>query len=426
MKDASEATTADQLVASLFRHESARLVASLVRLFGPRNLDLAEDIVQEALEAALQAWKFQVPDNPAAWLSSVARNRAIDVVRRQALHRRFSAEHASQLTSSWTANTTIEEALEEASADENQLRMMLTLCHPKLSQETHVTLILKFLCGFGTRELAGAFLTSDETINKRVQRGRSRLKAAGSLVHSTELTGGEVGIQSLLDALYLLFNEGYHGSHPTTPVRAVLCEEAIRLCSMLIRSSAGDLPQAHALMSLMYFHYARIRGRLDEEGVYLPLALQDRLSWDQAAVQLGIEHLGLSASGRSLSPFHLEAGIACKHCLATSFDETDWQGILELYLLLAEVDTSPIVSLNVALARAFSGDPTGARRDIGMLEDEPALQRYPFYWAARAEICLKIGESEEARCTYEKAAAVARNEAERCVFRRRAQAIERA
>ena len=165
MKSAGEVTTADHLAASLFRHESTRLVASLVRLFGPRNLDLAEDVVQEALETALQAWKFQVPDNPAAWLSRVARNRAVDIVRREAMQRQFSAEHASLLASSWTATSTIEEALQESAADDNQLRMMLTLCHPKLSEETHVTLILKFLCGFSARELAEAFLTNEQIIN---------------------------------------------------------------------------------------------------------------------------------------------------------------------------------------------------------------------------------------------------------------------
>lgn len=180
MTGAAESGRSGELVASLFRHESGRLVAGLTRLFGPHNLQLAEDVVQEALETALQAWKFRVPDNPAAWLSKVARNRALDVIRRGAVERRFADDHREQLASEWSLAATVEESLAEASTAENQLRMMLTVCQPQLSEETQITLILKFLCGFASSEIAAAFLSAEETIYKRLQRGRAVLRQLGS------------------------------------------------------------------------------------------------------------------------------------------------------------------------------------------------------------------------------------------------------
>jgi RNA polymerase sigma factor (sigma-70 family) len=420
MSGAAESGMPGALVASLFRHESGRLVAGLTRLFGPHNLQLAEDVVQEALETALQAWKFRVPDNPRAWLSKVARNRALDVIRRGATERRFADEHRDQLVSEGSLAATVDESLAEAHTAENQLRMMLTLCQPQLSDETQVTLILKFMCGFASSEIAAAFLSTDETIDKRLQRGRGVLRQLGSLVPAELADQDDSRLGVVLRALYLLFNEGYHGSHPSMPTRVVLCEEAIRLCAFMTEDIDGGSPQAHALMALMCFHFSRVPGRVDSDGIYLPLAQQDRTVWDRGFMERGLAHLNRSARGSELSALHLEAGIACQHCLAPTLAATDWDAILGLYDLLYERNPSPVIAINRALARAYAGDPHSALSDAVDLAEDPALARYPFYWAARGEIHARANECDQAYDCYRRAAILARNPAEERAFLRNA------
>ena len=411
------------LVASLFRHEAGRLVAALTRLFGPHNLELAEDVVQEALETALQAWKFGVPDDPRAWLTRVARNRALDVIRRGGVERRYAEDCRLMLASEWTLAPTVEESLDEASAADNHLRFMFTVCQAELGEETQITLILKFLCGFASSEIAAAFLTNEQTIAKRLQRGRTALRQRESLIPIAATGNDDPRLDAVLRALYLLFNEGYHGSHPTTPTRVILCEEAVRLCELLTEAHGDGAPRAHALLALMCFHLARIDGRVDAEGIYLPLAQQDRSRWDRALIARGLAHLNYSARGSDLSVWHLEAGIACQHTVADSLAETDWPAIVALYDLLYQRDPSPVIAINRALAYAYAGNETRALAAATALADEPALSRYPFYWAARGEIHARATQIEEARRCYEHAAVLARNNAERQAFLRNALAV---
>ena len=408
---------ASLIVDGLFRRESARLVASLTRVFGPSNVDLVEDVVQDALEMALQAWKLEIPDNPAAWLSRVARNRAIDTIRAQKTRLRFSEEHSVQLESGWTRTSTIDEALAESSSDENQLRMMFSLCHPGLAAETHVTLILRFLCGLSNRELSKAYLVSEDTIKKRVTRGKSKLRELGSLP-TVEAESAEK-IDSVLKALYLLFNEGYHGSHPTSPTRALLCEEALRLCSLLTKKITLLRPQAHALMALMYLHYARIGSRFDDQGEIVTLEHQDRSLWSKELIGEGIKHMGLSASGDRMSEYHLEAGIACQHSIAESFEVTDWKGILELYDLLFQMSPNPLIKVIRATVRAYSGGVSQAVEEISEMATDKAMKHYPFYWAAKAEIHALNGDIELTREGFDRAAALSRNAAEKNAWNRR-------
>jgi RNA polymerase sigma factor (sigma-70 family) len=417
------ATGAETLVESLFRHESGRLVAALTRLFGPHNIQLAEDVVQEALESALQAWKFKIPDNPAAWLSRVARNRALDVMRRSAVERRFADDCRAQLASERSLVSMVEESLADDSTAQNQLRMMLTLCQPQLSEETQVTLILKWLCGFSSGEIAAAFLSTEETIDKRLQRGRAALRQLGSLMQSETCGPEDPRLGAVLRALYLVFNEGYHGSHPSMPTRAVLCEEALRLGALMTEGQDGGAPQAHALMALMCFHFARLPGRIDAEGIYLPLARQDRTVWDRTHIERGLFHLSRSAQGRVLSTFHLEAAIACQHCLAPSLSATDWGAILGLYDLLYERNASPVIAINRALARAYAGDSERALDEAVDLGREPVMARYPFYWAARGEIHARADQRKEAQRCYRQAAGLARSPAEQNAFLRSAASL---
>ena len=411
------------LVASLFRHEAARLVAALTRLFGPHNLELAEDVVQEALETALQAWKFNIPDNPSAWLNKVARNRALDVIRHSGIERRYADELRGMLASEWTLATTVEQSLDDASSPENLLRLMFTVCQPQLAEETQITLILKFLCGFASSEIAAAFLTNEQTIAKRLQRGRAVLRELGSLAPSPLAAGHDPRLDAVLGALYLLFNEGYHGSHATTQTRAVLCDEAVRLCGLLTEQGDVGTPKAHALMALMCFHLARLAGRMDGEGIYLPLARQDRSRWNPALKERGLFHLNTSARGTELSVWHLEAAIAGQHTLAASLEETDWQTIVQLYELLYARNTSPVIAMNRALSRAYAGDVQQALAEIASLAHEPALVSYPFLWAARGAIHARAEQVAEARRCYQHAATLARSVAEKRAFLRNADAI---
>ena len=411
------------LVASLFRHESARLVAGLTRLFGPHQLELAEDVVQEALETALQAWKFRIPDNPGAWLSRVARNRALDIIRHGGIERRYADECQAMLSSEWTLGPTVEESLAESSATDNLLRLMFTLCQSALSEDTQVTLILKFLCGFASSEIAAAFLTNEQTIAKRLQRGRAALRELTSLAPVSALNADDPRLDTVLAALYLLFNEGYHGSHPTAPTREVLCDEAMRLCGLLTEQREFAAPRAHALMALMCFHRARMAGRVDVEGIYILLAQQDRSRWDSALIERGVAHLQRSASGAELTTWHLEAGIACQHTLAASLAETDWPALLALYELLYARNASPVIALNRALCRAYAGDAAMALAEVTELADDALLERYPFYWAARGEIHARAAQAAEAQACYEQAATLARSAPEQQAFLRNARAI---
>lgn len=422
MSTSSVSAETDTLLTSLFRHESGRLVASLTRVFGPHNLQLAEDVVQEALETALQAWKFQVPENPRAWLSKVARNRALDVIRHRTVELRFAEDYHAQLSTEWSLSQTVEESLAEANASESQLRMMFTLCQPKLSQATQISLMLKFLCGFSTSEIAAAFLCPEETIDKRLQRGRAALKRLGALLPVTLSGPDDPRLAAVLNALYLLFNEGYHGSHPSMPMRIVLCEEALRLCALMNEQSENAYPQGHALMALMCFNLARAPGRLDETGVFLTLAEQDRSKWDPTLIERGLFHLGRSAQGQQLSTMHLEAGIACQHCLALSMAQTDWKAILALYELLYTLNSSPVIALNRALALSYTGDSVSALEAVEALEGLPTMAKYPFYWAGRAEIHSRAKHGAQAKCYFEKAASLARSPAETKAFMRNAQA----
>lgn len=411
------------LVASLFRHESGRLVASLTRLFGPHHIDLAEDVVQEALETALQAWKFKIPDHPSAWLSRVARNRALDIIRHGGIERRYADEHQALLSSEWSLAPTVDEALAEAHAPDNLLRLMFTVCQPQLSEDTQVTLILKFLCGFASSEIAAAFLTSEQTIAKRLQRGRAVLRELPSLAPTVVAEADAARLETVLGALYLLFNEGYHGSHPTTPTRAVLCDEALRLCALITEQRDDGAPAAHALMALMCFHRARLATRLDDEGIYVPLVRQDRTVWDRALIERGVAHLQRSASGATVSAWHLEAGIAGQHTLAPSVAETDWPAVVALYDLLHARHASPVIALNRALCRAYAGEVSVALTEVLALGEEALLDNYPFYWAARGEIHARAAQAEQAQRCYQHAASLARSAPEQQAFLRNARAL---
>jgi RNA polymerase sigma-70 factor (ECF subfamily) len=414
------ATSSTELVEDLFRREYAHLVSALTRVLGPSNIQLAEDVVHDALLSAMHAWRFGLPRDPKAWILRAAHNRAIDVIRREQRHRSLLPE----LASAAALTDTIEAALAPAADGANQLAMMFAVCDPGVTRETHVTLILRWLCGFSPKEIGHAFLVGTPTIDRRLHRGRARLLRLGMLADVDRLPDIEVRRTSVLQALYLLFNEGYHGSNPQEPVRPFLCIDALRLTELLLELSASTHVDVHALVALFCFDTARLATRVDGQGVFVPLEDQDRSRWDRGLIERGLAHLARSATGDHMSRWHLEAGIACEHAIAPSVRETDWDRIVVLYDLLTRRSPSPVVALNRALALAERDGVDQGRRALMALAGDRKLSTYPFYWAARADLERRAEQPGAARSSYERAIAFARSRAERVSYERRLELLD--
>jgi RNA polymerase sigma-70 factor (ECF subfamily) len=406
-----------ELVEDLFRRESAHLVAALTRLFGPSNLELVEDVVHDALVTAMQAWRFALPQNPRAWLLQAAKNRAIDVIRRDRRLVVFDAD------SDGDSEAVVTHAFSTQEDAKNQLAMMFSICDERLSRETHVTLILRLLCGLSPAEIAQAFLLDTETIDRRLHRGKARLRELGRSLHDVR-RGQDVRarLPSVIQALYLLFNDGYQGSDCDSPLHPALCEDALRLAEVLLDSldlSEEERAPIHALSAMFCFHAARLPTRLDDDGIFVALAQQDRSEWDHSLIERGVVHLSAASVGTELTRYHLEAGIACEHALATSLVTTNWARIVDLYDQLLQLVRSPIVALNRGLAIAELHGPLRGREALAESEHDDAVAHYPFLWGALADLEQRAGRLPEARAHYERAIALARNDAERLAYERK-------
>lgn len=403
----------------LFRRESGRMVAALTRIFGVHNLALAEDVVQDAFCRALEVWRTRgVPDNPSAWLMTTARNRALDVLRRERTARTFAPELGRLVESEWTMAPVVDEAFGAHAIRDEQLRMMFSCCHPRLPQEAQVALILNILCGFGAGEIASAFLTGRAAMEKRISRGKKTLAGSRRLF---DLGDADFAprLSAVRRALYLLFSEGYHGASAGPAVRAELCGEAIRLTALLREHPPAATPETNALAALMHLHAARLPARLDAAGDLHQLVEQDRSRWDAGLVAEGLALLEQSAAGPELSAYHVEAAIAAAHASAPSLEETDWALIVSLYDRLMDIAPSPVVALNRAIAVGRRDGAARGLRALGAFPDRERLSRYPFYPAAMGEMELRLGHREAARTHFQSALGLARNAAERRFLERR-------
>jgi RNA polymerase sigma-70 factor (ECF subfamily) len=398
---ASEVT---RLVEHLFRHESGKMVATLARIVGFENLHLAEDAVQDALLKAMQNWAFNgLPRNPSAWLMQVAKNHALDVVRRERNFRGKEEEIAAFVEQDHGGRAGPQPLRFDDEIRDDQLRMMFACCHPVIPSEAQVALTLKTLCGFGEEEIAAAFLTSKAAIAKRLVRARQRLRETRI---PFEIPVGEAlsaRLDSVLQTLYLLFNEGYKASQGEELVRKDLCDEAIRLTTLLAEHAAGNRPKTHALLSLMLLSGARLSARVDAEGNLLLLAEQDRSRWHRAMIQRGLAHLNLSAAGEEISEFHLQAGIAYCHCTAASYAATDWQRILTLYDTLVETNNSPVVALNRAVAISRVRGPEAGLEAVELIHESTALDSYYLWHAVVAQFHFELGAFPEAMRHFQRA-----------------------
>jgi RNA polymerase sigma factor (sigma-70 family) len=408
----------------LFRRESGRMVAALTRIFGVHNLALAEDVAQDAFCRALEVWRVRgIPENPAAWLMTTAKNRALDVIRRERTARTFAPEMGRLLESEWTIAPVVEEAFAAPAIRDEQLRMMFSCCHPRLPEEAQVALILNILCGFGADEIASAFLAGRAAIEKRISRGKKILASARRLfdLSDAEFT---LRLSAVRRALYLLFNEGYHGGSPESAVRIELCAEAMRLTTLLREYPPAATPETDALASLMCLHAARLPARLDPAGDLNPLLEQNRLRWDSRLIAQGLELLEHSAAGHDLTAYHIEAAIAAAHAGAPTVDETDWTLIVSLFDRLMTVAPSPVVALNRAIAIAQRDGAERGIEELHAIADRERLNRYPFYPAAMGELELRRGNHDAAREHFLAALALGRNPTERRFLEKRVRACE--
>ena len=402
----------------IFRRESGRLVAALTRIFGVHHLALAEDVVQDAFSRALEAWgEHGVPENPAAWLMTTAKNRALDIVRRERTARRFAPEMGRLLETEWTLAPLIEEAFAAHTIRDEQLRMMFSCCHGQLSEDAQLALILNILCGFSSREIASSLLVGKSAIEKRISRGK---KLLASSRHLFELSGSEFDLRAstVRHALYLLFNAGYHGASDA-PVRRELCTEALRLTQLLLHYPPAATPQTFALTALFCLHAARLPAKLDEAGDLNALGEQDRSLWDASLASEGLRLLERSAAGVELSTYHLEAAIAATHLSAPTLKDTDWSTIVTLYDRLLDIAPSPVVAHNRAIAIGQRDGPERALLELESIVGSERLSGYPFYPAARGEFELRRGNQAIARRHFQVAIDWARSEAERRFLQKR-------
>jgi RNA polymerase sigma-70 factor (ECF subfamily) len=410
----------------LFRREAGRMVATLTRVFGVNNLALAEDVVQDAFCRALEVWKFRgVPENPSAWLMATAKNRALDILRRQRTAQTFAPELARLIESEWTLAPAVEELFAANAIKDDLLRMMFSCCHPRLAEEGQVALILNILCGFSVDEIASAFVSGHAAIEKRITRAKKLLAGSKRLFDVTAPADFAARLPAVQRALYLLFNEGYHGASAETAVRTELCHEAMRLAAVLLEHPLGATPTTYALSALMCLNAARLPARVDASGNLTSLFEQDRSLWDRKLVTEGIQLLELAATGSELTEYHVEAAIASVHANAPRAEDTDWGRIVSLYDTLISIRPSPIVALNRAIAIAQRDGPQRGLDAIAAIKDRDRLAAYPFYPAALGELELRRGRHATAREHFRAALALARNPMERRFLDQRMSACER-
>jgi RNA polymerase sigma factor (sigma-70 family) len=420
-KAAESDDSAAHLAENLFRRESARLVALLAGQFGVHRLQLAEDVVQEALVRALQTWPYRGrPDNPAAWLTQTARNLALDHLRREQRWKEKEDGIAAE-QDRWLSDPPAE--TEETFADDS-LRMMFVCFHPQLSIEAQTALALRTLCGMSPAEIASAFLTSEAAISKRLVRARQRIRELALpfvVPRSEELPARLNGV---LGAIYLLFNEGYKASAGDRLVREDLCREAIRLTELLAAHPSTGTPRTQALRALLLLSAARLPARTDDAGNLLRLHEQNRADWDQAMIRRGIQALGLAASGATVSEYHLEAGIAACHSTAADETSTDWPRILSLYDRLVLLTPSPIAAMNRTVAVARVHGPRAGLDALNGITNRSSLESYHLFHAIRGTFAAELGRLAEALTHFRMAGDLAALPAERDFITRRIREYE--
>lgn len=404
---------------AVWRIESARVIAGLARML--RDLDLAEELAQDALVAALETWpRDGVPDNPGAWLMTTAKRRAIDRLRRVQLLDRKHEELARELEEVHEDRRARDEDALDHDIDDDLLRLVFVSCHPVLSMDARVALTLRLLCGLTTDEIARAFLTSEPTVAQRIVRAKRTLAEADVAFEVPRGDELQERLASVLGVVYLVFNEGYSATSGDDWTRPALCEEALRLGRMLAALAPRE-PEVHGLIALMEIQASRLHARLGKDGAPVLLLEQDRSRWDRLLIQRGLEALMRAERlGGAFGPYALQAAIAACHARATTADATDWTRIATLYAALARIAPSPVVELNRAVAVSMATGPASALPLVDRLLEEPAMKQYHLLPSVRGDLLFKLERREEARAEFERAAALTRNAREQALLLARA------
>ncbi|GLW45054.1 RNA polymerase subunit sigma-24 [Streptomyces sp. NBRC 14336] len=407
-------------VETVFRMESPRIVAAVARIV--RDVGLAEELAQDALVAALEQWPREgVPDNPGAWLMTTARHRAVDLVRRRENYARKLAELGRDLSEAVLP----EEPSGPGDIDDDLLRLVFTTCHPVLSTEARTALTLRLLGGLTTAEIARAFLVPEPTVAQRIVRAKRTLARKNVAFEVPYGPDREARLDSVLDVIYLIFNEGYAATAGDDWLRPSLCEDALRLARVLSALMPKE-PEVHGLTSLLEFQTSRAAARTGLDGEPVLLKDQDRRRWNRMLIARGIKALSraeVTAAGAPPGRYTLQAAIAACHAHAYRYEETDWKSIATLYALLAARAPSPVVELNRAVAVSMAEGPAPALRIVDTLTDEPALRDYHLLPSVRGDLLYRLGRAEEARAEFERAAALTRNARERELLLRRAREV---
>jgi RNA polymerase sigma-70 factor (ECF subfamily) len=404
------------LIPHLFRREFSRIVAVLSRLFGLQHIEIAEDIAGETFLAALEIWPYKgIPPNPTAWLYAIARNKARNYLHRDQI---FTVKVMPALTHGTPGAEEMEIDLTEKNISDSQLQMLFAVCHPSLSMESQICLALRILCGFGIDEIATAFLTNKETINKRLFRAREKLRSGHSAIIFPAGAEFAQRLEAVLLTIYLLFSEGYYSESQDNVLREDLCGEAMRLTRLLIDNASTHLPAVDALFALMCFHASRFPARKAANGEMILYADQDEALWDQSLIAQGAWHLHQSSQGEMFSKYHLEAGIAYWHTIKTDSPEK-WENILQLHNRLLRLAYSPVAALN----RTFALFKARGRKEAIAAAEKLTLTENPYYHMLLGELYKEV-DREKAADHLRNAKALARTQADKQAIQRAISGLE--
>jgi len=420
------AADAQRAIQAVWRIEQARLVASLARMV--RDVGLAEELAQDALVAALERWPEDgIPEKPGAWLMATAKRRAIDLIRRKRLHASKEAELGREIEAAQPSQSEAIEAALDDDIGDDRLGLLFAACHPVLATEARVALTLRLLGGLTTEEIGRAFLTPATTVAQRIVRAKRGLAEARVPFEVPRGAERAARLSSVLEVLYLIFNEGYAATSGERWMRPELSEEALRLARILV-GLAGEEPEVHGLVALMEIQASRFAARSGPDGAPILLPDQDRGRWDRLLIRRGLAALARAeaagaARGEAPGPYALQAAIAACHARTASPAATDWPHIAKLYDALAERAPSPVVELNRGVAHAFAFGPAAGLALVDALNEEPSLRDYHLLPAVRGDLLVRLGRHDEARGEFERAAALTRNQRERDLLLARAATV---
>lgn len=408
-----------RLVDHFFRHEYARLVASLTRKFGMRHWEVVEDVVQSSLQRALGSWSLRgIPNNPTAWLHRVASNLALDVLRRD---RRWNELDPAFDVAAETDS--VELGFDETRLQDDLLRMIFVCCDPSVPAQSQIALALKTLCGFGNLEIARALLTTEASVAKRITRAKNLLKSSSPGVDELASHVIQERLPDVQSVIYLLFNEGYSSSIADTLIREELCEEAVRLAHVLAEHPQTQGPQSAALLALLLFHAARLEARIDVSGAMLLLKEQDRSQWDPRLLGAAFQWFQVANTGDVVTRYHAEAWVAAEHCRASSLDDTHWGRIVQAYDLLVRISPSPVHELSRAIAIGYRDGPEAGMDAFSAIESDALAKDYYLWHATRAELSRQTGDTGTAREALDRAWELAPTHAEKELIYRKLDAL---